>query len=439
MHLLRSTTFAALAALAAAPLAAQVPLSPRALGMGNGYVAAARGEESLWQNPANLGIPGTPHWTFGIPTISAGGDLIGIGFGDLRDIARYGSRSEARRQEIFAKVPAQGTELRADIRAPLFAASIRHFALGVSYNTIASHSLDRDFLDLLFFGFQAQPGRYNITPQETQGFQASYWDFTAAYGKRLPVALPGALSVGVGAHFYLGSGITRAGIVKVDTLRNSLGVPNDLAVTYSGVSRDGANGFGVDLGATYQPSPRLTLSASVSNVVNTFDWSSDRTQKSITLTSSDYRTSEIIDLLDRFDQSEAAYNEAAASANVRALATDLDVDTKLPRTLRVGAALQARPGTLVSAGFHDNLENSRIGGVWDRSLGVGVQQNVKIFAFRAGLASDLEDGTMLTGGFSFGPLHLGLARISDGSVNNADRKGWVATFGLSTGSQSRMP
>src|SRR5215213_3666848 len=151
MTLHRVCTLAALAALAAAPAAAQLPVVPKALGMGNAYVAAARGEEALWLNPGNLGLPDTPHWSFGIPTISVGADVLGLGVGDIRDVIEYRKQSDARKQELLDQVPALGTELRGDIRAPLVAAQVRHFAAGLSYNTIGSHSLDRDFGDLLFF------------------------------------------------------------------------------------------------------------------------------------------------------------------------------------------------------------------------------------------------------------------------------------------------
>src|SRR5213592_3950821 len=100
----RPYALAALAALAAAPAAAQVPVTPRSLGMGNAYVAAARGEESLWLNPANLGLPGTSHWSFGIPTLSAGADALGLSVSDIKDITNYGDLTDARKQEILDQI-----------------------------------------------------------------------------------------------------------------------------------------------------------------------------------------------------------------------------------------------------------------------------------------------------------------------------------------------
>jgi hypothetical protein len=439
MNTLRVGTLAAVAALAAAPALAQVPLTPRALGVGNSYVAAARGAEALWQNPANLALPGAAHWSFSIPTLSAGADVLGLKINDVFDLVDYQNQTDARKQEILANVPAGGTEVRADVRLPFVAAQFRHIALGFSFNTVATHTVDRDFVDLLLFGFQAQPGRYNITPQETQGFRASYWDFAAAYGRRLSVPLPGPLTVGATAHLYLGTALLRSGIVRVDTVRNAVGIPTDLNVTYAGVKDRGGSGVGLDLGAAYQPLPSLTFSASVSNVVNSFSFGGGRSLKQVTLNSADYRNGDLQDVLDRYDASEAEYVEASASANVRALAGDLGVDTDLPRTLRAGAAFEPRGGTTLTAAYQGTLADSRVTGLWDRSLGVGVQQRLSILNARVGAATNLDSGTLLSGGLSIGPLHLGVAHITDGSPAAADRSGWVATFGLGTRSQSRMP
>lgn len=439
MNRSRVCTLAALAALAAAPAAAQVPLTPRALGMGNGYVAAARGAESLWQNPANLGLPGTSHWSFNVPTLSEGADILGLGVTDVFDLVDYDSQDDARKQELLGMIPGTGTEVRAEVRVPLISAQIRHFAVGVSYNTLGSHTVQKDFVDLLLFGFQPQPGRYSINPLQTQGFRATYVDVAAAYGRRIPVSLTGALSAGATVHYYRGGGLMRTGIVRVDTLRNGVGIPTDIRVTYAGVKDKGGNGFGVDLGAAFQPSPNLTFSASVTNVLNTFEWGGGRRVSSVALTSADYANGDLQDVVDRYDASEADYVASSASPAVQGLADDLGIDTDLPRTLRAGAAFEPRPGTLLSAGYTGDLGDSRTGALWDQSLGVGVQQRLAFLSARVGVASNLDSGTLLSGGLSLGPLHLGVARISDGSVQGFDRKGWIATFGLGTASQSRMP
>jgi hypothetical protein len=71
---------------------------------------------------------------------------------------------------------------------------------------------------------------------------------------------------------------------------------------------------------------------------------------------------------------------------------------------------------------------------------VGWQQELlPLISIRAGVASNLDEGSLLSGGLTLGPLNLGIARISDGEVDGRGRKGWIATAGLSARSGSVMP
>src|SRR5688500_14103430 len=85
---------AAVVVLLAGPATAQVSLNPRALGMGGAYIGVARGHESLFENPANLGLPHTSHWSAGIPTLAIAGEAIGLSLGDLNALRDYGGLSQ---------------------------------------------------------------------------------------------------------------------------------------------------------------------------------------------------------------------------------------------------------------------------------------------------------------------------------------------------------
>ncbi len=420
----------ALAALAA-PAAAQVPLTPRSLGMGGSYVAAARGQEAMLLNPANIALPNNPHWSFGIPTLSAGFSLLGLSYGDFWDLTDYGGLDDGEREALLDKIPDSGTELRADVQAPLVAMTIRRFGAALTYHTIGYHTLDRDIVDLLLNDYQLGR-RYTI--ENTGGFRASYFDVAAGYAHRF-----GPLAVGVTGHYYAGGGMTRAAVVDVDTILPP--AEPDARVTYAGLQSEGGSGFGVDVGVAMQPRPTLTLSASVSNVLNTFEWDTDGLQlKDVTLDRNDYETGDLEAVLTRFDESERDYNAATASDTVRALAADLGRDTDLPTVLRAGVAWQALSKTLMSASYQGNLNESRVGSLWERSLSVGWQQELlPLVSIRAGVASNLDDGSLLSGGLTLGPLNLGLARITDGEVDGKSRAGWIATAGLSARSGSVMP
>jgi hypothetical protein len=301
----------AAAVLAVAPVAAQVPGTPRALGMGGAYVGVARGVESLFQNPANLALPGSPHWSAAFPTLSAGLGTRGISLGQAVDLAEWGDLDDAEREAIFADVPAGGTGLDVDVRAPVAALQMRRFAASVSYGTIGSHTVNKSIVDLLFNGFD-QDKTYTI--DDTEGFRASFWDIAAAY------------------------------------------------------------------------------------------------------------------------------DESAALPGTRALASTLrgERDAGLPMTLRAGAAYQLRSRTTLAAAYQKELdEDTPFGGLWDQQLSVGVQQRVWILGLRAGLATDLGDGNLFSGGLSVGPVHLGVAHVATGSGDD-ERSGWIATFGLGGQSDTKM-
>jgi Family of unknown function (DUF5723) len=414
------------AVLLAVPAAAQVPSTPRALGMGGAYIGTARGTEALYQNPANLGLPNSPHWSAAFPTLSLGLGARGLELGDLVDLAQYDDLSDAERDALLNDVPAGGTGLDLDLRAPLATLQMNRFAVGISYTMLGSHTVNRSIVDLLLNGFELG-NTYGI--ENTQGFRAAFWDVAAGYGNRI-----GPVAVGATAHVYFPRALVRSGLVDIDTTYGVIvgnQVPTDVQVTYAGVRSESGSGFGLDLGAALQPMPGLTLSAALDNVVNTMEWDDRLGVRTVVLDQNDYRDGDPQQILDEYELSEREYDEAQAMAGTRALAATLlgERDAALPMTLRAGAAYQMR-GTTLGAAFQKELdEDTPFGQLWDQQLSVGVQQRLPIITLRAGLSTDMEDGSMLSGGLSLGPIQLGVARVATGSADD-ERSGWIATFGL---------
>jgi len=424
------------AVLLAAPAAAQVPSTPRALGMGGAYIGVARGVESLFQNPANLGLPNSPHWSAAFPTLSLGLDARGVELGDLWDLTEYDDMSQEERDAFLADVPAGGTGLDLDLRAPVAALQMRRFALSVSYGMLGNHTINKSIVDLVLNGFD--PDR-TYTIDNTQGFRAAFWDIAAGYGNRI-----GPVAVGATAHVYFPRALVRSGLVDVDTTFGTIPgfeVPTDIRVTYAGVRSEGGSGLGLDIGAAMEPVPGLTVSAVLENVVNTMEWDDGLGVRTVVLDQNDYRDGDPEQILEEYEQSEAEYDEGAALPGTRALAATLlgERDAGLPMTLRAGAAYQTRSGTTLGAAFQKEIDDdSPFGQLWDQQVSVGVQQRLPIVTLRAGLATDMEDGSLLSGGLSLGPIQLGIARIATGA-GDAERSGWIATFGLGGRADTTMP
>lgn len=433
-HLCLAATLTA-AALSAAPAAAQVPGTPRALGMGNAYIGVARGTESLFQNPANLGLPNSPHWSANFPTLSLGVGARGISVGDAWDLTDYGDLSQEDRDRILNDIPAGGTGVDLQVRAPLAALQMRRFAVSISYGVKGSHTINRSIVDLLLNGFDREK---TYTIDNTIGFRAAYWDIAAGYGNRV-----GPVALGATVHAFFPREQVLSSLVDVDTVYGVVGgftVPTDIRVTYAGVRAEGGSGLGLDLGAAMEPMPGLTVSAALENVVNTMEFDDALRMRSVVLDQNDYMNGDAETLLNEYEASEQDYSEAAALPATRLLAQALlaDRDAGLPMTLRAGAAYALSSGTTLGAAFQSELDESPFGGLWDQQLSFGVQQRLPIITLRAGLATDMEAGTILSGGLSLGPIQLGVAKVTTGE-GDAERSGWIATVGLGGRSDTSMP
>lgn len=412
---------ASLAATAlASPAAAQIPLNPRALGMGGAYVAVARGHESVFSNPANLGLAGSPRWSLGFPQVTAGATVLGPEVGDLRDFFNYDDLSAERRAELLAEIPAGGTALEGDVRAPLVTYQNGGFALGVAYGFLGTHTVGRDVVDLFLNGYQQ--GRTDYSVGDTRGSRATFWDFAAGYGRGV-----GPLSLGVTAHYYLGKGLvqTRAFEPTYDL------ASRDIRVDYVGVNSHGGSGWGLDVGAALQPVPGLTLSAAVANAVHSMEWSDELDGRRVTLTRADFFDSDFQVVRNRYEESEQELG-ATPTGQFAAVAEGLLDDAELPTTLRLGAAWTLPSGTTLTGAYHDDLTEGRLAGRWSTLAGVGLQQKLPVGTVRVGWSSDLEEGSILGGGLTLGPIDLGVARLTTGSEQgDASRNGYVGSFGLS--------
>ncbi|HEY7770354.1 DUF5723 family protein [Longimicrobium sp.] len=429
--MMKHVVIAAAAVLAAVPASAQVSLNSRALGMGGAYIGVARGQESLHLNPANLGLPNSPHWSAAIPQLAFGVQTIGVEPGDLWDLREYGEMEPAERDAFLAKIPASGTGGEIDVRAPIFSLQVGRFAVGAGYALVGEHTVNRSIVDLVLTGFeQSKLAQYNI--DNTDGFRAAFFDIHAAYGRRI-----GPLALGATGHYYIPREMVRSAFVQQDVVTNTAGIPTDIEVTYQGVRAEGGSGFGVDVGAAMQPIPGLTLGVALDNAFNSLEWNEDLRLNTVTLNREDYESGDAETILSRYDESEQDYADAGADPQTRALAQQIleERGQGLPMTLRVGGAFALPTSTTVGVQYQSQLEDSPISGMWENQVSVGVQQKLPIITLRAGLATDMADANMLTGGLTLGPIQLGVARLTGAG----ERNGWVYTFALSGRSDTTMP
>ena len=412
----------ALALLTAVPpaLGAQVPLSPRSLGMGGAMIASARGQEAVFLNPANLGLEGSPRWSVALVGIAAGAELQGIGTGELWDLIQYDDLSDVERDDLFGEIPEAGVGLDLDVRAPVAAAQIGPFGFGVAYVTLGGHSISRDLVELVLYGYEE--GRTDYAVDDTRGHRASLWDFAVAYG-----TATGPVSWGITGHFLLGGTLVRTFMTepRIDL------AGRDIDVDYIGVRSSGGTGVAFDLGAAYQLRRDLTLSGTVTSAYSRLDWSEDFRVRQLELSRDDFENNEgIRDFLTRYDRSERAFQPSDEALIGAPPERFLQAESHLPTTATLGLAWQPASRTDLVASYSEDITSGRLGGDWTRRAGIGVEQRFWYLAGRLGFASDLDGEQMFTGGLSLGPMNVGAAKIS-GDRDGLSSSGWIGVFGLS--------
>lgn len=263
---------AAVAALVAAPgalaSAQQSSASVTAYGMAGSYTALARGYDAVAWNPANLGLPGNP--AFSLSLLAAGGTS-GVDPVSLADIKQYQGVTlpASVKQEWLERVTANGGETgQGNAGVSYLALSAGRVALQVSSNASLGAKMTPDAFEALLYGNAGRTG----TPRDLD-FSGSQFDGSAFTTAAASVGIPlGAhLALGVTGKYVLGNFVEHA--ADAGSSVTSSGVAVSFPVVYSPPDSGQVvgSGAGVDVGAAWT-GERLTWSATVRNVFNSFAW-----------------------------------------------------------------------------------------------------------------------------------------------------------------------
>lgn len=383
-------------------------------------MGVARGHESIFLAPGNLGLPDAPAWSVGFPQVAFGGSLLGPTIGDLPDLIDFDDATVERQDELLALIPSTGTQAEFSFRAPIAAFTAGGFGAGVQFVSTGSHTLSRDLAELFLEGYE--DGRTDYAVGDTYGQRATFWDFAGSYGLQV-----GSVSVGATGHYIRGRSLVRTRLFEpiVDL------EAQDVMVDYVGVKAPGGTGYSLDVGAAFQPTPEFTLSASVSNAFSRMDWSEDLRVRYLTLDRDLIDDASPQDLLNRYEASEEDLDPTSVSLQVFEAAQGLYDEAYFPTVARFGVAWKPTGSTNVGLDVHRRLTEGRLADQWEQRISVGVEQQLSIFALRAGYGAGNDGGNMLSGGLSIGPLDLGVARYQRSDIDGDQDRGWIGTFGLS--------
>jgi hypothetical protein len=269
--LLSATGLVPIVALFAAfPQKASGQLTPRGLGMGLAYTAAARGVHAADWNPANLGLPDNPPFSLSVFSVSAGVGNNSFSINTYNEYAvdAYWDPDEV--NKLLDQVPDDGlrADVLADIRVLSFSAG--RFALALTGRAGGSVALDRTLLEIPFEGTQVGE-TYRFNDMDVTSLAVG--NVKCSYGAPLRVSFVDTFAIGGSFHMDVGGGYGR-----IDTSRLNLEIGTfgfNIDGRYAALAAPLGRGWGADLGAAAKIGGKWTVSAGLINLLGSIRWKKD--------------------------------------------------------------------------------------------------------------------------------------------------------------------
>lgn len=405
-----SSRFAAaalLAALSAAPAAAQISPSPRGTAMGGAYVGLARGYEALDWNPANLALDTSPGWSLGLFQPALAGTVLGPEWGDFTLLIEDEITAQDQ-QEFLANVDANGLNFAGSAEVQGVALSIGPVAVGFTMVGLANANLSRELLDLYLdtrvLGDIDQDKISEYRVGDTSFRDAGYYTVSAGYGHAVSdmLGLSFPMSLGVTARLVSGRDLQRARMFepRVDIDAQTFTIP------LAAIQSKGGTGYGVDLGLAAQPRPGITVGLAVENAFQRMNWDEDLQYRYTELSAEDLGELSADEIVDQLEARPLDPSSAPLEAYI--LGEDFFKETWAPRVLRVGGSWENTHGTTAGVTFATTQGKGELHAGWPSYVGVGLEQKLLFLSLRGGFATG-GGANLLTAGVG---LDLGVAELA---------------------------
>lgn len=399
--------------------------TPRAMSLGQSYTALARGPESVFWNPANLALSGSPKFAW---------QVIDLGFTLVAEnnsfsVQTYNDNFTEKdhfidvddKNELLGDIEGSGLKMNLDIDpyismlVPInggVAFSLPkdiHSAITLGLTAGFEGEVPKDMFELMLFGNEFDK-QYDIAKWDGSGWAVG--SFNWAFAKAvMPVQLKEYLS-----EFTVGGTLKIIGGAYGEVLRSDGG----FITRIEGADLDaqvltqvgGGTGFGLDLGvAGVTKDRKTTVSVALLNFFDTISWSQEVRQDSLFASASNLRGTRMLDE-DVKSVEDVLDNEKDEDGDVvfHEKTSEESFSRSMPAILRLGAAHRLQPRLTVVANY-DQAFSDGFGIASTPRLSGGVEYRlVPWFPTRFGLTlGGRSNGSSV--GFAFGPFDLSHVRL----------------------------
>lgn len=272
-----AVTLFAIAAIAPAASAQLASASAASLALGDNYTALARGYNAVSWNPAGLGMPDNPIFSFAFAGRGDGGtDPISLG-----DLKQYGGVTvpSAVLATWLARVQARGGQSFDAEGAGSLAMSMGSLAFQVSTTAYERGKLNPDAVEVLLYGNAGQSGvprNMNFDGSRTEAAVTTTAALSFGHGVDFDIGpITQHFAIGATVKYIVGNALLLGEDAGSQLQANPLALNVQFPIIQSDTSFNRVpqhgHGIGVDVGAAWQSGP-LAAGVTVQNFVNTFRW-----------------------------------------------------------------------------------------------------------------------------------------------------------------------
>ena len=399
----------------------QLPSASTAtLATANNYTALARGFTAIALNPAGLGMPGNPKFSFTLLPVQAHAGLSAIGLGDVAAFDGLKIPAATKEEWLQSVIDEGSLSVRSGAAATAFALTAGPVGLQVSSVANINASLGPDAVELALFG---NAGRTGTTRNMTlAGTGADVWAATTGavtLGIPLPGGQGGDMAIGATLKYTIGHvvGVARdnGSLIRANPPGIDLVIPS---ITPDSLTADNGRGVGLDIGVAWEGST-WAVSTAIQNVFNTFQW---------TLDNFAYRPGAVV--LET-DSTSALFDPEPAANAPAALQNEL-LAQSFGTAFNLGLAYRPSDRVAVTADFRHDSSEGLVQGEGSH-VGMGAELRLGPFLALRGGVSRISGGAVhLAGGFglALGPLNLSAAYLVEKASAGEYRAASVAlSFG----------
>jgi len=412
LRLLSAFVMLALLAFQAMPAMASGLANARAIGMAGSYTSLAKGFESSFFNPANLGLAANRQNGF---------QLIGVGLAlsnnsfTLDDYNTYtgATLDQQDKDDLLSKIPAEGLKLSADIEANALAVGMGSFAFSFAAIGAAEINLGKTPMELLLNG-NTIADTVDLDGMYGEGFGLA--SFNLSYGHLLYKNIDRQFAVGATVKYLYGLGYEE--VLELNGEAATLATGFEGAGNLVSRTATGGSGYALDLGATLQLSKNYTIGVNFFNFLSTMTWDKDTKEHHYQFNFDSLTVVDFDD--DNLITSEDSTFEIGSFS------------TTIPSTFKVGLAKTS--GALKWAVDWEQGFRRAPGSSEDPRISTGAEFGLLSFLpIRAGFAVGGKHGTTYAGGFG---LDFALFNIDFGAANYQAISGSAGkglTFAINSG------